>query len=789
MGQRLCCLLIRQGERGLDYPRTSPTNSDAHEVRCVRSDAARGSPCDRCKRLGKECAIQVHLPRKKRTASARNSKTSQLEERLNGLVELIRGSTEIPDSSRKRTPSLVPGPPMQSTSSNTPSTGAGGVINVPSSWNSSCPPRCICAATHGEVYLSAASDEDSFAYYQMRLLARFPFVVIPAQTKADQCKAERPLLFAAMKMAASVYNVSSMRAQMYQLVAQISQQVLISSNKSMDALQALLVMLGWFHNHCIMHAQMSSLLHLAQALLSELGLSREPAVQERTSIMVLMPAQPPPRKAEDKRALLGVWFLTSFAYTTLQRTLPMKFSRYMKTCLKELEETPEVASDQLLVHLVKIQRLTEHVHNRVSQEDEDDLISSIPRPPFSAFQGTFDAEIQRLKQSVPPSLKDNKLLRIHYASAILRVYQPPPTEYDVLQALVSSFDNSSIGGLTTIESFHKAKAALTGFFDAYLSLPVEFYNVMPVYTMTQIIWGITMLARWANLMGPGRARSKTANDLLNRHKVIWDPSAQRPQASTACEAGVAPQTSHQEGHVCALAKAGSPSYLMSASGNDPVDDVVSRLRHLPPSFTHPTQISATHIREAADPKIPRVIAALKARLQPQRDLNLDIVDIMAKLGNRVEEVHRMREDRFLEGWQNDIWHICSKKILIARAKLEKFAELIDAPTASRMQPKHTQERDCDEAMDAVSLTTATNNGHGSTQGQPAGGLADTQGNDQASSAGGFNLSTLDDAEFFDGLWMGSAFDPLDPSLWLTDDLDWSAPLLPEATQETDTNFS
>lgn len=190
------------------------------------------------------------------------------------------------------------------------------VINVPSSWNSSCPPRCICAATHGEVSLSATSDEDLFAYYQMRLCRQFPFVVIPLDTKAEQCKAERPLLFAAVKMAASVYSPSSMRAQMYQLVAQISEQLLISSTRSMDALQALLVTLGWFHSHCVMHAQLSSLLHLAQALLADLGLTIEPTVQERTSVLVLMPAQPPPRKMEDKRAVLGIWFLTSlYAYT------------------------------------------------------------------------------------------------------------------------------------------------------------------------------------------------------------------------------------------------------------------------------------------------------------------------------------------------------------------------------------------------------------------------------------------------------------------------------------------
>lgn len=79
----------------------------------------------------------------------------------------------------------------------------------------------------------------------------------------------------------------------------------------MDLLQTILLMLGWFQNHCIMHAQLNSLLHLAQAQLADLGLNQEPEIQERTNVLVLNPKAPPPRHTEEKRAVLGVWFLTS----------------------------------------------------------------------------------------------------------------------------------------------------------------------------------------------------------------------------------------------------------------------------------------------------------------------------------------------------------------------------------------------------------------------------------------------------------------------------------------------
>lgn len=102
-----------------------------------------------------------------------------------------------------------------------------------------------------------------------------------------------------------------MRAEMYQLVQRVTQEIMISSRRSMDLLQALLVMLGWFQNHCIVHAQLNSLLHLAQAQLADLGLNQEPEVQERTDVLVLNPRVPPPRVSEERRATLGVWFLSS----------------------------------------------------------------------------------------------------------------------------------------------------------------------------------------------------------------------------------------------------------------------------------------------------------------------------------------------------------------------------------------------------------------------------------------------------------------------------------------------
>lgn len=189
--------------------------------------------------------------------------------------------------------------------------GHSNTIHIPSTWNAVCPPRCVCGSTPGEVHLPEISDEDVLALYQTQLMPVFPFVVIAPGTKVDQLKAKRPFLFAAIQMTATLNDIDARRGQMYRLVQCVVEEIAISSVKSMDLLQSILVMLAWFHHHCMVHTQMNTLLHLAQAQMVDMGLNKEPGLHERTNIMVLAPGKPRPRESDEKRALLGVWFLSS----------------------------------------------------------------------------------------------------------------------------------------------------------------------------------------------------------------------------------------------------------------------------------------------------------------------------------------------------------------------------------------------------------------------------------------------------------------------------------------------
>lgn len=128
---------------------------------------------------------------------------------------------------------------------------------------------------------------------------------------AAALKETRPFLMSAIRMVASFWSLRLMRAQMYYLMKHISEHMLIRSERSMDLLQGIIVISGWYQYHCFMHAQLSNLISLAQALVGDLGLGMPPVRRETTVLAVLKPFDTQPRTNEERRALAGVWFLSS----------------------------------------------------------------------------------------------------------------------------------------------------------------------------------------------------------------------------------------------------------------------------------------------------------------------------------------------------------------------------------------------------------------------------------------------------------------------------------------------
>jgi hypothetical protein len=175
---------------------------------------------------------------------------------------------------------------------------------------------CTCRATLVPADLvQVESDDVLLSTYRQQLTPQFPFVVIPPGLTAKEVATSRPFLMQVIRMAASVRDLRSMRAQSCAVLKHISDAMLARSERSMDLLQGILVFLGFYHNLCLSHAHFNSLAHLAVGLVGDLDLSICPTskMKERYHRFAMAPVsgQKRPRTNDERRALLGVWYMST----------------------------------------------------------------------------------------------------------------------------------------------------------------------------------------------------------------------------------------------------------------------------------------------------------------------------------------------------------------------------------------------------------------------------------------------------------------------------------------------
>lgn len=248
----------------------------------------------------------------------RNRRTTQIEARLNGLVNLLKASGGLTNADLALDTTCIPSeadpacadqqnPSKRPHDSFAPSNSPWA---IPETYNSYAPPSCICRPASGDAPPPPASDDVLLDIYRNELQELNPFVVIPAGVTAAKLKATRPFLMSAIRMVTSFRSLRSMRAQMYYLMRHIADFMLIRSERSMDLLMGILVIAAWYQYHCFMHAQLNNLISMAVTLVGELGFNRSPNLLERTNLMVVKPFTPEKRTNEERRVLLGAWFLS-----------------------------------------------------------------------------------------------------------------------------------------------------------------------------------------------------------------------------------------------------------------------------------------------------------------------------------------------------------------------------------------------------------------------------------------------------------------------------------------------
>ncbi|KAJ2967879.1 hypothetical protein NQ176_g9455 [Zarea fungicola] len=531
------------------------------KTRCIRSQPS-GPQCDRCRSLEKDCVSQTPAPRKKRqTKPSANFETARAlpvegpddliysSKTLRWESETVHGSSSSVSldylASSHSASSVSTEPQAQVTPSRDET-----ALNTPShDFTSSAPtrPTCTCMAPVDVQDLSPVeSDEDLLSIYRNQLSSRLPFVIIPPGTTPSQLQATRPFLMKVIRMVASVRHLRLVRGQSRAVMQHISDAMLMKSERSLDLLQGILVFLGSYHYHCMAHAQFNVLIRLAISLVEDMNWTTYPKSQQRRGQMPVARAEETSsRTNEEIRALLGVWYMSSNAGLVVKQLASTNSPKYLDQCLKDLENAREYKTDELVIQLVRIQRLTERIfdlHNRDSPVDDQ---LRPPETPTTARLESFRVELDRFRNALPMHLKsdcmipqefaasalltqsdDPGLLSCYYNSAYLRLFEPLLAGSHLPDVESESFASLSLSGLSIPDVFSHFTAALKAWLENWLAIPVCSYFYIPQPAYVQLVHGAMMLSRWVRIAGPSAVKTSSAGTAMSQNPFTapWQPT-------------------------------------------------------------------------------------------------------------------------------------------------------------------------------------------------------------------------------------------------------------------------
>ncbi|CAK7262746.1 hypothetical protein SEPCBS119000_000140 [Sporothrix epigloea] len=727
-------------EQGSVSPRLSPSGA--------RTNAKWGAACASCASAKAKCIRSNEKP-----GSKCDRKTDQLEERLNGLVDLLRATGELPTGVNVTVPgvgndSMGPRPESTSTTSpfNPPSVssathnGSGqstrtsavrspsetrearGIRDlrwdmtappppplIPSTYNAFAPPACICRPEAGETVTDAVeSDDVLLSKFRTHMHPQLPIVVLPDNITAAQLAAAQPFLFLAVKTVASVENYRSMQGLMYQVINHVAEYMLLRAERSLDMLQGLMTILSWYHHHCMMHAQLSNLLHLATSLVSDLGLSRPARLAERTDLMVLQPNPPSPRTHMERRLLLGLWYIRSSMALCFQKTEPMRFTPYMRQCLQELEDAGDAETNATLVALVRMQMLAEKIGNFNCREECAEEVPYFPRAPRAAYKIAFQSELDQLVASLSTPLKKHVLIESHIASITLRLSEPPLLDLALLRKLsVSLTSSGSPCTVTALDKLFCARAAIKGFFDQFLSLSTDGFQWLPIPMYINLIYGITMLSRWVRLIGPTRISQPNPHGSSNTDKCTTSTSnstdnvapSSLATASTGISCATAATSSAPQ---CAVPAVSSLDLKDPSHRLVPGQGVGATFYAGAGAISSPFMlIPGMDARELQrDPSLLTAVLRLREHMRQQPDLQLDILAILTAIWDKFEKSNRELRAagaaKFGDsvGRGLNVWDVTARKIAIMRFKVGRYLDGAMAPVdpSSNDDGSHAPER-------------------------------------------------------------------------------------------------
>ena len=372
-------------------------------------------------------------------------------------------------------------------------------------------------------------DADILLDRYKRLMERgLPFVPLASDIRAEQLHQEKPFLLRVITIVASFHDLTKQQQLVKELMREIGERVLINSEKTIDVLQGLLVLVCWYHPHIFWGQQINNLLHIAIAMCIDMGIDRTPSACEKHKLdgATTRAVNGPPSAAtrvttnEERRSLLGTFYLTSMLSSSFKKVDAMKYSPWMDECTAALAQSGEYESDLYLVQMVRIQKIIEETHTTDTTQGA----------PVHMYSKAFQADLARVRgQDLCQG--ENIFLQLEYLAAkilTLELAFGEPSDDKASQVPVKE----------RLAALHSCTQAIKTYVEVYFSIPLVDYLTLPFSVFGQFAHTFMALLKMASLEVDGW-ELKTLQEQLSFTEIIEEAAQRFDQASKLAVDGLA----------------------------------------------------------------------------------------------------------------------------------------------------------------------------------------------------------------------------------------------------------
>ncbi|KAL2851730.1 hypothetical protein BJX68DRAFT_265978 [Aspergillus pseudodeflectus] len=344
--------------------------------------------------------------------------------------------------------------------------------------------------------------------FQTELSPYFPFIVLPMGITAAELQASSPFLFDTILMVSDVSNANRQLRMARRIREAIGSSVVANGEMSLDLIQGLLVVLAWYQFQLELKSSFGGFLHVALGMLRGLGLGRKPGAGAGGTSMLRLDDfrfdpthQNAERTLDERRVYLGCFYLTAVALICTDDVEPMRYTAYTEECCRVLESAGG-STDLYLVRLVRVHRMVERLGRMVSLDDDAPYEES-PTPILTRIK-SFEAELQRTKQTQPPHSLHDAILQLHHFTLEIKQYSI------ALEDDFPRHETHLSAGLTLLTSCLSAAKA---FIDLFSAIPTRNYLNLPYPVWSAYFYVLGTLSNLLLFAGEGWDRDHVRNTL------------------------------------------------------------------------------------------------------------------------------------------------------------------------------------------------------------------------------------------------------------------------------------